>query len=685
MAFAERSRRLTFEPGVGLPGRVWAAGEPAWIPDVTKDSNFPRLPAAAAAGLHAGVGFPIRLAGQVLGVMEFFSEELRGPDEHLLRSMAVIGSELGQLMERLDVETLARRREARYEAIVASALDCVIGMDHAGRIIEFNPAAERTFGLARSEAIGRLLGETIVPEELRADHIRGLARYLQTGDSHILDRRLELTALRADGETFPVELTVTRIDGEGPPTFTGFVRDITDRTEAEAERLALIEREHLALEAAQRAGERLAFLAEASDVLGASLDYQQTLRELGLLIVPRIADWYAVDLVDDRGALRNVAVSHADPRKVELAQDLRERYPPDPAAPAGTPNVIRTGRPELYPEVDDAMLEAAAIDEEQLLMVRQLALRSVLIVPLIARGTTMGAMTLVTSESNRRYADDDVRLAEELAERAAIAIDNARLYGERDHIARVLQESLLPPSLPTMPGFEIASYYRPSRAGFDVGGDFYDVFQLADGDWAVLVGDVCGKGPEAAAVTGLVRHSIRTAAMTGRRPGNVLAIANREMLRQELGDRFCSVVLMRVHADRDGATLRVSTGGHPLPIVRRADGGLEEIREPGMLLGIDDDAEFSEVAARLDRSECVILFTDGLADGAESQFTDDRLASVLSSAPRNVPSLVASVERLVEGLSPDEHTDDVAVVVLGVVAASGAKEPASGDQGADRS
>lgn len=214
-AFAERSRRLTFASGVGLPGRVWATGEPAWIPDVTKDSNFPRLPAAAAAGLRAGVGFPIRLAGQVLGVMEFFSEELRGPDEHLLRSMAVIGSEVGQLMERLDVETLVRLREARYEAIVASALDCVIGMDHEGRITEFNPAAERTFGLARSEAIGRLLGETIVPADLRADHARGLAHYLETGDSHILDRRLELTGLRADGEEFPVELTVTRIDGDG--------------------------------------------------------------------------------------------------------------------------------------------------------------------------------------------------------------------------------------------------------------------------------------------------------------------------------------------------------------------------------------------------------------------------------------------------------------------------------------
>lgn len=664
--FVRISRERTFARGVGLPGRVWSAGEPVSIPDVTKDDNFPRLRYAAAAGLHAGVGFPIRLAGEVLGVMEFFSAELRRPDDDLVRAMAVIGSEIGQLMERLDVETLARAREARYEAILRSSLDGVVAMDHEGNILEFNPAAEAAFGRTSAEVIGRPLAEMLVPPRMRDAHWAGLRRYLETGESNILGRRLELTGMRADGSEFPVELTVIRVPGDGPPTFTGFVRDITRRSRAEAERIALLDSERAAREDAERAGERLRFLAEASEVLGASLVYTQTLEELGKLLVPRVADWFAVDLVDDGGSIQGVAVSHVDPSKVELAKEFRRRYPPNPNDPRGTAVVIRSGRSELYPRIDDAMLEQAAIDLTHLEMMRALELRSVIIVPLVARGRTLGAMTLIASDPRRVYGEPDLTLAEELAGRAAIAIDNARLYGERDHIARVLQQSLLPPSLPDLVDFELAAYYRPSGAGNDVGGDFYDAFELTGGDWVLVVGDVCGKGPEAAAVTSLARHTIRTAAMTRGGGANVLSLANREMLRSDGDDRFCSVVVVVVHPEpAGGATLTISTGGHPLPVAVRTDGRIEEIGRPGMLLALTEDADFSESRARLDPGDCLVLYTDGLIGRREPRFEEGALASVLASSARDPQEIVRAVARLVEGLPADERIDDVAVLVLG--------------------
>jgi PAS domain S-box-containing protein len=664
--FVRTSGERTFARGVGLPGRVWSSDEPVSIADVTHDDNFPRLRFAASAGLHAGVGFPIRLAGQVLGVMEFFSADLSPPDDDLVRAMAVIGSEIGQLMERLDVESLARSGEARYEAILRSALDGVVAMDGEGRIIEFNPAAEGVFGRTSAEVLGRPLAEMLIPARLRDAHWTGLRRYLETGESNILGRRLELTGMRADGSEFPVELTVIRVPGEGPPTFTGFVRDITPRLRAESERNALLESERTAREEAERAGERLRFLAEASDVLGASLVYTNTLEELGRLVVPRIADWFAVDLVDDGGSIANVAVAHVDPAKIELAKEFRRRYPPDPSAPGGTAVVIRSGRSELYPRIDDAMLQQTAVDSTHLDMMRALELRSAIIVPLVARGRTLGALTLIASDSRRQYGEDDVTLAEELAERAAIAIDNARLYGERDHIARVLQQSLLPPSLPDLTGFELAAYYRPSGAGNDVGGDFYDAFELTAGDWVLVVGDVCGKGPEAAAVTSLARHTIRTAAMTHGGGANVLSLANLEMLRSDGEDRFCSVVVVVVHPEpAGGATLTISTGGHPLPIAVRADGRLEEVGRPGMLLALIENAEFSESRARIDPGDCLVLYTDGLIGRREPRFDDGALASVLASSARDPHEIVRAVEGLVEALPSDERIDDVAVLVLG--------------------
>ncbi len=233
--FEAASRETTLAAGEGLPGRVWRSGEPAWIPNVTADPNFPRAEAARLAGLHAAFCFPIRSAHGPLGVIEFFEGEPREPDAELLATMAALGDLIGQAVERRrDAEAL-RAKEARHQAMLDAALDCVVTMDHEGRVLDFNPAAEGCFGYRAAEAAGRDMAELIVPPELRERHRRGLARYVAGGEPVLLDRRLEITGMRADGSTFPVELTITRIDVPGPPTFTGYLRDITERKAAEAE------------------------------------------------------------------------------------------------------------------------------------------------------------------------------------------------------------------------------------------------------------------------------------------------------------------------------------------------------------------------------------------------------------------------------------------------------------------
>jgi PAS domain S-box-containing protein len=254
--FEQTTRRQTFGPGVGLPGRVWQSGLPAWIPDVVGDPNFPRAPTAAACGLHGAFGFPIAFRAETLGVIEFFSREIQRPDPALLESMRAIGSQIGSFIDRRLAEQAVRASDARKAAVVEATLDAVITMDHEGRIIEFNPAAERIFGHRHADVIGHLLADVIVPPRLREAHRRGLARYLETGETRMIGRRIETIARRADGTEFPVELAVSRVSTEGRPLFTGYVRDISERKRAEIEREEILARERLArseAEAANRA------------------------------------------------------------------------------------------------------------------------------------------------------------------------------------------------------------------------------------------------------------------------------------------------------------------------------------------------------------------------------------------------------------------------------------------------
>jgi PAS domain S-box-containing protein len=292
--FEAITRQARFPKGIGLPGRVWDSGKPAWIPDVVHDPNFPRAQIAMHEGLHGAFGFPIRLGEETHGVMEFFSAKIRRPDEDLLQIMGTIGSQLGQFIERRHGDQEVHRSEALKAAVLESALDAIITIDHRGAIVEFNPAAERMFGWPRSEAIGKVLVDLIIPQSLKGQHEQGLRRYLATGHGPVLDKRIESRAVRSDGTEFPVELAITRIPLPGPAMFTGYIRDIAERLRLEEE---LRTRAEQLLAADRRKNEFLATLAH----------------ELRNPLAPL------------RNGLQILRLGHADPAAMQEARAMMER------------------------------------------------------------------------------------------------------------------------------------------------------------------------------------------------------------------------------------------------------------------------------------------------------------------------------------------------------------------------
>ena len=408
------------------------------------------------------------------------------------------------------------------------------------------------------------------------------------------------------------------------------------------------------------------FLARATETLMSSIDYQETLRNVAWLAVPEIADWCAVDLVDETGARQQVVVAHPDPDKLILAERLRAYDPDPPDREQGVGRVIRTGVSELYSEVTDEMLAPTAVDEEHLSLLREVGFRSVLIVPLRARGRTLGVLSLVTAESRRRFDDSDMEFAEQLASRAAIAVDNARLATARRDIAETLQRSLLPDAVPSIPGWEVATLYRAASGSdeVEVGGDFYDFFDTPGG-WIVLLGDVTGRGVEAAAMTSLVRHGARFLAKQEHSPSGILTRLD-EALREQPGLSLCSALCVRLESDR----FVMSSAGHPAPLLVREDGRVREIGGSGPLLGGWEGSSWEDREVPVRPDETLLMYTDGVTDtrGASERFGASRLRRLLADHATAAPmELLAELGTALDRFQAEGDSDDTGAVALRAV------------------
>lgn len=521
--------------------------------------------------------------------------------------------------------------------------------------------ANRSFlemtGYPEEEVIGRncrfLQGESTDREQ-----VAQLGAALDAGRPHTV----EMVNHRKDGTPFFNELHVAPIRDEHGEV----VRHVGVQLDVTAYRVRdqLFALEQRARRAAEAAEARSSFLAAASPALDARLDLRSTLESLARLSVPHLGDLCLVETVSG-GEVRRVAASVNDSQLERRLLALPSTYEIDLAGEAPLARVLRQGRAEI---VDDGVGPVAGDEVHALLRAHDgRATRRWMLVPLRARGLTIGVLAVAALAAERRYGIDELALAQDLASRAALALDNARLYEQQVDVARVLQASFLPDQLPEVPGLELVARYRPADAAIDIGGDFYDVLPLPSGDTALVVGDVTGKGAPAAALTGLCRHTLRAAWHYEDEAASVLRALNRTLLseRRERG-RYATVLLATFGRTSHGGrvSVEVTCAGHPSPRVLRASGEVEALEARGTILGWREDIDLRPAATELAPGDTFVAFTDGVSAGDDSgPLTDDQLHTELGRCSGLPLEVVASrLQAAAVRAQVGRPSDDVVIV-----------------------
>ncbi|MGJ5752927.1 PAS domain S-box-containing protein [Streptomyces puniciscabiei] len=424
----------------------------------------------------------------------------------------------------------------------------------------------------------------------------------------------------------------------------------------------------------------LSFLVEASDLLAGTLDRDQTLALMAQMTVPTLATWCAVYTIADQASEPYLSyVLHEDEELIDGIKSLLSKIPPPDPVPTPGARVwtapgevahkaaLRTsmrslglsGGPthRLSSGIGPTLATASAVGGETVVL------------PLVARNRVIG-MLVLGKPTDEHFRQEILELAEDLSRRAALALDNARLYSERTAISQALQRSLLPPGTPNIEGVEVEVIYRAAGEGNEVGGDFYDLFPIGNGAYGFAIGDVCGTGPNAAAVTGLARHALRLLAREGLSGPAVLQRLNSAILDEGDRSRFLTLLYGEMRPQEDGsAELKVVCAGHPLPLRLRQDGTVTPAAEPQPLLGVIEDLELHEETVTLDPGDVLLCVTDGVTERREGtrMLGDDGLADVLTTCTGLTAGAVAArIMRAVERFASDAPSDDMAILAMRV-------------------
>jgi len=530
-----------------------------------------------------------------------------------------------------------------------SAAVVVTGLD--GTLWYANRQAELEFGWVAEGLIGSRVGE-MSGVKLSAATAEEIAETLRSGKPWTGE--FELT--RGDGSVVAVNVSNSGLyDASG--ALVGVVSIVTDVTEARRSVRQLVSE-----------AEALRFLLDAATVVSSAVGFEESVRSLGALAVPLLGDVCLVDVLVD-GAVQRMVSVHADAAKAELAERLF-LYPPRPGSAHPAAEIMTRGSVAAIGDMDDEYIRRTTSGEEHYELVKALDFRQYMCAPLRARGRLLGTLTLVSAGSGRRFQPEDLALVEALADRVANVVDNARLYSEQARVARSLQAALLPRALPTVPGIQLAAAYQAAGEGNEAGGDFYDVFEVGRGIWAVVIGDVCGRGPDAAAVTGLVRHALHASGRNNRNPKAMLQFANSMLCEEEdrSVERFCTAAVAVV---RPGKSTRVAyaAAGHPPALVRRSDGRVEELPTSGLTLGVMDEVGGRGQRVALDEGDLMVMYTDGLTEARNDSgdfYGEERLAAVVgatsaSGAHGLLEELVADLRSFTGG----RLGDDLGLVVFG--------------------
>lgn len=492
----------------------------------------------------------------------------------------------------------------------------------------------RLFGMSVERIADNGFRSRVPPD----DYERFIAAWRNRTEDGIFEN--EYRVLGVDGNMYSILSRGVRLtDNDGVTTgWAGFSLDITGRKQSE---------------------EKVALLSQLGRVLSTSLDPQRTLARAAELVVPRLADWCAIDLVSDAGEIRRALMVHSDPALTAQAQELIDA---GEAARFGhrAEEAIATGRPQLHEPVGDEEIDASVLSRKQRTLLKRFGLGHAVTVPLIARQQTFGALTLVSTGAAKAYSQEDADFAGIIARRVALAYDNARLYEREHRVADIFQRASLPTSMPELPGITLRAHYVPGAKEAEIGGDWYDAFTLPDGRLGVSIGDVAGKGLQAAAAMSAVRLLIRATALEHLTPSNVLARANLLLL----NDRPSMVTALFGFVDLENMTFSFACAGHPPPIVASPDGSITFGQPVAPPLGVSPEAEFPEQSLALSHGSLLVLYTDGLVEQNRNAIPngEERLLEAIRSILATHESNAAW--KIVSMLTDSEPKDDIAVLTI---------------------